>query len=300
MKIPDEDTAVENIMANDVIEKQKETDEDDSGVSDDESFYSTDEEIENLKRFLQDMNTSDNSEIVVEQAKRAKNVYVSNVVHKFLRQSTSDGDICAEGILNIFKTNNDDDGSRLVFVKQKRRPSLPSSEKPSPSRLLESILSSTGINYTPRLKNFFLPVTKQQIAAYTPELVKAVRKGDVEAVRELYLQGAPLQACNRFHESILHIIARRGHAELLDFLLHDAGLDIRVRCDSGRTPLHDACWTGQPNFETVRIILEECPDLLLIKDNRNFTPLDYVPKECYEMWCDFLETNRELLLPRAL
>ena len=75
----------------------------------------------------------------------------------------------------------------------------------------------------------------------------------------------------------------------------EANVNIRVCCDSGRTPLHDACWTSKPDFSIVRLLLKECPDFLRIKDKRGFSPLAYVPHGQWGEWGDFLEKNKDLL-----
>jgi hypothetical protein len=77
-------------------------------------------------------------------------------------------------------------------------------------------------------------------------------------------------------------------------------VSLRVCCDQGRTALHDAAWTGQPNFDAIRILLLDCPDALLLQDNRNFTPLDFVPKDAHEDWNAFLLANRDLVLPKGM
>jgi hypothetical protein len=84
------------------------------------------------------------------------------------------------------------------------------------------------------------------------------------------------------------------------FLLDEAGCSIRVCCDSGRTAMHDVAWTSSPNFEMVRLILESSPELLWIADNRDFTCLDYVPRDCWAQWCNFLDERKDLVLKANL
>ena len=72
-----------------------------------------------------------------------------------------------------------------------------------------------------------------------------------------------------------------------------------MRDDYGRTPLHDAAWTDKPNFELVTLLLQACPDLLFIADQRGFTPMAYVGRQRWEEWCVFLEQNKELLTPKV-
>ena len=70
--------------------------------------------------------------------------------------------------------------------------------------------------------------------------------------------------------------------------LIDAGSSVQVTDDFGRTPLHDACWTSQPNFDTIRLLLDQDPWLLWIMDCRGSTPLGYVRKAHWAVWIGFL------------
>lgn len=71
-------------------------------------------------------------------------------------------------------------------------------------------------------------------------------------------------------------------------VLLDAGSSVQVSDDFGRTPLHDACWTASPNFETISLLLEKDPWLLSITDCRGSTPLGYVRKAHWAVWNGFL------------
>ena len=73
-----------------------------------------------------------------------------------------------------------------------------------------------------------------------------------------------------------------------------------MRDDYGRTPLHDACWTVTPNFALMELLIRECPDLLLVKDARGFTPMSYTRKEHWGNWNNFLRTNADMLVPRTI
>lgn len=127
-----------------------------------------------------------------------------------------------------------------------------------------------------------------------------IRQDDFETVKKYHAQGAPLDCCNKFHETLIHLAARRQQADTLQFLIHQAGVSPNVVCDGGRTPLHDACWTSRPSFEAVRVLLEASPDLLFISDNRGLIPFAYIPRDKWGEWNDFLQANRELLKPRVL
>lgn len=135
--------------------------------------------------------------------------------------------------------------------------------------------------------------------AHTVELMTAARLGDLKTIRQMHERGLNLQCCNRFKESIVHTAARRGHYEVLEYLSKHAGVSLRVCCDTGRTPLHEAAWSTTPNFRLVTLLLQDCPDLLGVVDSRQFAPLDYVPRSAFSAWNQFLNENRSLLIPRG-
>jgi len=148
--------------------------------------------------------------------------------------------------------------------------------------------------------SYFLPVTKNRISAYSLRVTQAVRSTKLdllERMQEAYIRAAarsgqshpsPLwNACNAHGESIMHVVARRSQLPLLQFVLNHGG-SLHVRDDYHKTPLHDACWTREPNFDCIALLLQKSPELLLTRDKRNFTPLQYIPAACYPAWNEFL------------
>jgi hypothetical protein len=248
-------------------------------------------------------------------------IFLSNAMQRFLTRNHSDGDLMGthknDPIFNLIHRSESaekltpSDDSRMIFVHQdKPKPAVvdkgPAQQHPK-DLLKELLLANNCTHVEPTSSRtlvqqgtYFLRVTPTMIATYDMTLMTAVRSNDLNSIQDFYRAGKNLQCCNRFHESILHTAARRGSTEVMEFLLNTAHLELKVVCDSGRTPLHDACWTGRPNFAIVRMILEVAPDFLLIADHRNYTPLDYVPKESYKEWCQFLTENQTLWLPREL
>lgn len=70
--------------------------------------------------------------------------------------------------------------------------------------------------------------------------------------------------------------------------LLEARSSVQVTDDFGRTPLHDACWTSTPSFETIRLLLDQDPWLPCIVDCRGSPPLGYVRKAHWAVWIGFL------------
>ena len=148
------------------------------------------------------------------------------------------------------------------------------------------------------IKDFFHQPTKRDTEAYDKESISAIRAQDIPKLKEMYESGKSMQCCNSFGESLIHMACRRGYTEVIRFLISRAKVSIRVRDDFGRTPLHDACWTPEPNFELMDLLIAKDSDLLLISDKRGHTPLQYVRKEHWGKWKEFLKSRRKLLFPK--
>jgi hypothetical protein len=169
----------------------------------------------------------------------------------------------------------------------------------NPHNLLIYYLREDGYNAYARkaatLPDFFLEVTDKQIEAYSTELVKAIRDRNIPLLREMHASGKTLQCSNRFGESLLHMACRRGYTDVVRFLIEEADVTLRVKDDFGRTPLHDACWSANPNFDLMELIIEHDPDLLLIEDVRGHSPFSYARKSHWKDWSRFLTVRRKSL-----
>jgi ankyrin repeat protein len=148
--------------------------------------------------------------------------------------------------------------------------------------------------------DFYLPFTDAEMDAYCSELLNAVRSQDLDALRKFHKAGRPLKCSNRFGESLLHLACRKGFADVVDLLINEAGVPLRVKDDFGRNPAHDACWTVTPNWTLMDLIIASCPDLFLVKDVRGHTPLDYIRREHWTAWTEYLQQKGMQLAPRIL
>ena len=137
--------------------------------------------------------------------------------------------------------------------------------------------------------NYFLKTTEEHIAAYESDIIDAIRNEDIEYLRAVKRDGRSLQGSNRFGESIVHLACRRGSVQLLKFLVTEGDITLRVMDDYGRTPLHDACWKKEPNFEMIDAILDNEPELLLVADTRGHLPFDYARTHHWGLWIKYLE-----------
>jgi Ankyrin repeats (3 copies) len=145
----------------------------------------------------------------------------------------------------------------------------------------------------------FAQPNEESVAAYTKEVVDALRTERVDELRRLHEAGYQLQCSNRFGESILHMACRRSLTDVVRFLVQDAKVSVLVRDDFGRTALHFAFWTPTPNFDLVRLLVEQVPELLCVEDVRGSTPLQYIRNEHRDQWYNFFVEHRALLHPRC-
>jgi hypothetical protein len=144
---------------------------------------------------------------------------------------------------------------------------------------------------------FVLP-TKEEIAAYRPELLNCVRQNDLVKLRALHKEGKVINCSNKFGESLLHLACRRSYTEIVEFLIKEAKVNVNIRDDYRRTPLHDACWTIEPNFALVDMLIKLYPEHMVMEDVRGFTPFDYVRHEHKGKWLHFLWQRRSIMRPR--
>lgn len=171
-----------------------------------------------------------------------------------------------------------------------------------PSDYVRSAFKANGFNVN-EVKSIaessFIKPTKEMLDAYPSELMNLVRRNDFEGLKVLHNEGRLINCCNKFGESLLHLACRRGHTHIVEYLIAVAEVNIMIRDDYLRTPLHDACWTAEPNFDLVYFLIQKAPEQLVLEDARGFTPFDYVRKEHQGKWLRFLWERRTQLHPRT-
>jgi len=165
----------------------------------------------------------------------------------------------------------------------------------------ESLLKGPIYSFSDLLDNFFQAPTDEEIAAYDFTSTNAIRNQDMAALRQFHKEGRPLKCSNKFGESLLHMACRKNMVEVTTFLVQEAQVPLQVCDDYGKSPLTDACWAHETNFELIDLILGACPDLLYIQDKRGFTPLAYLKQEKWAAWNVYLQSKSpEFLKPKYL
>lgn len=222
-------------------------------------------------------------------------------VQQFANNSTS-----SLGSLTSVMSDVDEPVARIhnktieTIVQQPARKPKPSARPPmSPQAYLDVMIHSRGYStrrYRTLQTGYYSKPTDYQQASYHVNLVKLVRHHQVEAFRSVVSSGISPNPCNAFGESLLHMVCRRGDADLLQIML-DVGSSVQVADDYGRTPLHDACWAAEPSFETVELIASRDITLFHMTDSRGAVPLSYVRREHWPEWIEFLESKKDVWWP---
>lgn len=174
-------------------------------------------------------------------------------------------------------------------------------EEPSPTAYLREFFSKSeggreALAYS--LGTFSKP-SQETTEAYDLDVVRVTRNGDIQKLRAMLSEGKTFDACNHFGESLIHMACRKGDFRLVQFFIDEAKVQVDIRDDFGRTPLHDACWTPMPNFDVMDILVKRVPPrMLLAKDIRGHTPFHYARREHWRSWVKFFQDRTNILTQR--
>jgi ankyrin repeat protein len=165
----------------------------------------------------------------------------------------------------------------------------------SPVQYLRSLFPKDGRVHSPPST-----VDPDNYEPYDMATVQAIRNKDVSKLRILLEEGKCFDACNRNGESLLHLACRRGDLKTVKFLLDEACVQADVCDDMGRNILHDVCWRPKPDLElTATLMRTLLPETLIAEDRRGHTPFDYVRREHWGVWMDFLQENQGFIEHRV-
>ncbi|GAX10949.1 hypothetical protein FisN_2Lh479 [Fistulifera solaris] len=168
-----------------------------------------------------------------------------------------------------------------------------------PQQYLDALLKSRGYSAEKieALKTSYSKTPSPlQKASYDVYLIGLVRKNDVDNFKQIVESGISPNACNDYKESIVHTVCRRSRKEMLESLL-EHGATLQVCDDYGRTPLHDTCWAPEPALDVAQVVIKADARMLHMIDARGDAPLNYVRKEHWGDWINFLDEHKDDFWP---
>lgn len=120
------------------------------------------------------------------------------------------------------------------------------------------------------------------------KLVTALRQGRrAEFYALLAAPGSSCTAANSCGHTLLHCAARMGDVEVARFLV-EGGADPALTDESGKTALHDACWSVELNPAMLILLADGDPRLFCATDRFNATPLEYCHPGMHKEMCHFV------------
>lgn len=151
-----------------------------------------------------------------------------------------------------------------------------------------------------RYRRQAVPPTDQRLSNYTMDVVTAIRTSNIEQLRAMIQRGRSLDACNSNGETLLHLACRRATLETVEFLLDEGKVPWALADCMGRTALFDACWRPRPDVEILDALMRKVSVVLLFgEDTWGHCCFDYVQRNDYGVWIDFLDSRREMLVQRT-
>jgi Ankyrin repeats (3 copies) len=172
----------------------------------------------------------------------------------------------------------------------------------SPQDFLDALVANRGYpttRYATLQTAFYCQPTALQQASYSRYLIDLIKAHDEKTFAACMTSGLSVNPCNAFGESLLHMVCRRGDAALLQIML-EAGTDLHVADDYGRTPLHDACWAPNLFPDVLSLLLRQHAanvSMFFMQDARGSLPLSYVRKEHWADWILFLDRDKDVYWP---
>ena len=165
------------------------------------------------------------------------------------------------------------------------------SETQSPQAFFDDLISKRGystVRYPSLDCGYHPPPSPLQLASFGTAVIKAVESDDAQQLSSLLKSGLSRNPCNSFSDYILCRSIKRGCVKSFRVQV-EAGADLRIADDFGRTTLHHAAWAASPNFEIIDALLKADKNMLRLTDRLGRTPLDYVHGSHRNEWTDHLK-----------
>lgn len=150
-----------------------------------------------------------------------------------------------------------------------------------------------------RIRRPIVTRDEEELDHYNMTMVRLIRAADVPALRLKLEEGVSFHASNRNGETFLHLACRMGNIDTVRFLLEEVKLSPNLRDNLGRSVLHDVCWKSFADLKLMDYLLRViAPEMLLVEDQRGDCAFDYVRREQWDTWNQFLKEREDLIARR--
>jgi hypothetical protein len=170
----------------------------------------------------------------------------------------------------------------------------------SPQDYVDAMIYALGYStkrYNTLETAYYNRTTPLQQASFRSHMLNLVKMGNARELKAHLQCGLSPNPANVYGESLVHKVCRLGRSRLLQALLDDCHVDVRVADEHGRTPLHDACAAN--SIECFELICDKDLRLLYMADHLNMVPLQFVPKTAWMDWILFLDAKKEDYWPEG-
>ncbi|MEY2393422.1 ankyrin repeat domain-containing protein [Wolbachia endosymbiont of Tettigetta isshikii] len=108
---------------------------------------------------------------------------------------------------------------------------------------------------------------------FNQQLADATRHANLEKIRELIYNCdfANFKSATDRGRTVLHLIAEKGHLDIVEYLVDKKKADFNIKDNDGRTPLHFAASNGR--LEIVQYLIDKKKADFTVKSNFGKTPL---------------------------
>ncbi len=175
----------------------------------------------------------------------------------------------------------------------------------SPVEQLKRIFSHKGIEF--RIHNFSsfrqsveIP-TIEALGNFEPNIINAIKSNDIMLLKMMLRNGYIFKFCDDCGVTPMHTACRLGNKEMAAFLRTEALIPLRIVDEVGRTPMHYVCCSDEcPDLEILEWLISESPELILISDEKNLVPLEYIDKRYWDVVNNLLKEIEHSFSPERM
>ena len=173
----------------------------------------------------------------------------------------------------------------------------------SPMEFLNVMLRTRGYSqdcFNTLETGYYRKPSELELASYAAPLVQLAKTTvDLELLKEILSCGIAPNPSNFHGESLFSEICRCGLEDVAKAMLEIGGPQVAQRSDdAGRTSLHAAFRGQHPSFQMVDLLMTADRHLIHLRDHHGKLPFDYIARDQWGTWTDFLYNRRDRYWPQ--